>query len=374
MARVVNIIGRGGQRFAESVLGWNRCTIRKGQREISGCNPRRSPCVSHGRPRAEIYLPELLRDIQSIIEPTGQTDPTFRSTRIYTPLSAQQVHKRLIAQYGYSDTELPCIRTLRTKLNDLGYCLSKVKKCKPLKKIPETNDIFDTIKMVNQAADDSDGVLRISLDTKATVKIGPFSRGGYNRQSQHACDHDFQTGVSLTPFGLLLPKSGHNHLWFTESRVTADFMADRLNEMIPVWKTQDSLHKLVINADNGPECSGRRTQWLNRLVALADDHQIEIQLAYYPPYHSKYNPVERLWGVLENHWRGEIIDSIQKALGLARSMSYRKIKPTVRKVNRVYQRGVTVTKKHMQEVEARLIRKDNLKPWFITIIPEPQMG
>ena len=98
MARVVNIIGRGGQRFAESVLGWNRCTIRKGQREISGCNPRRSPCVSHGRPRAEIYLPELLRDIQSIIEPTGQTDPTFRSTRIYTPLSAQQVHKRLIAQ------------------------------------------------------------------------------------------------------------------------------------------------------------------------------------------------------------------------------------------------------------------------------------
>ncbi|MFT5116101.1 MAG: transposase, partial [Parasphingorhabdus sp.] len=89
-------------------------------------------------------------------------------------------------------------------------------------------------------------------------------------------------------------------------------------------KTRDNIHKLVINADNGPECSGRRTQWLNRLVALADDHQIEIQLAYYPPYHSKYNPVERLWGVLENHWRGEIIDSFQKALGLARRMSYQK--------------------------------------------------
>jgi hypothetical protein len=228
--------------------------------------------------------------------------------------------------------------------------------------------------MINQSADESDGVLRICLDTRATVKIGPFSRGGYNRQSQHAYDHDFQTSASLTPFGLLLPKSGHNHLWFTESRVTADFMADRLNEMIPVWKTRDNIHKLVINADNGPECSGRRTQWLNRLVALADDHQIEIQLAYYPPYHSKYNPVERLWGVLENHWRGEIIDSFQKALGLARRMSYRKIKPTVRKVNRVYQRGVTVTKKHMQEIGARLIRKDNLEPWFITIVPEPLMG
>ncbi len=198
MAQVVNIIGRGGQRFAESVLGWNRCTIRKGQQELSGCNPQQEHCASRGRPRAEIYLPELLCDIHSIIEPTGQTDPTFRSTHIYTPLSGQQVRQRLIAQYGYSDTELPCIRTLRTKLNDLGYRPSKVKKCKPLKKIPETDHIFDTLKMINQAADKSDGVLRISLDTKATVKIGPFSRGGYNRQSQHACDHDFQPDASLT--------------------------------------------------------------------------------------------------------------------------------------------------------------------------------
>jgi hypothetical protein len=374
MAQVVNLMGRGGQCFAESVLGWNRGTIRKGQKEITGCNPQQERLVSVGRPRAEFYLPDLLHHIQSIVEPTGQTDPTFRSTRIYTPLSAQQVHQRLIAQYGYNDTDLPSIRTLRTKLNNLGYRLRKVKKCKPLKKIPETDAIFDTVKMINQAADESDGVLRISLDTKATVKVGSFSRGGYNRQSQHACDHDFQTGVSLTPFGLLLPKSGHNHLWFTENRVTADFMVDRLNEMVPVWKTQEKLHKLVINADNGPECSGHRTQWLSRLVALADDHQIEIQLAYYPPYHSKYNPVERLWGVLENHWRGEIIDSIPKALGLARSMSYRKIKPTVRKVNRVYQRGVTIAKKHMLEIEARLIRKAGLESWFITITPEPQMG
>ncbi|MDQ6962431.1 MAG: transposase, partial [Mariprofundaceae bacterium] len=75
----------------------------------------------------------------------------------------------------------------------------------------------------------------------------------------------------------------------------------------------------VINVDNGPECSGHRTQWLKRMVELSDANQVSIQLAYYPPYHSKYNPVERLWGVLENHWKGKIFDSIDKALGLARS-------------------------------------------------------
>ncbi|MCU7887207.1 MAG: hypothetical protein KZQ59_02320 [Candidatus Thiodiazotropha sp. (ex Lucinoma aequizonata)] len=72
-----------------------------------------------------------------------------------------------------------------------------------------------------------------------------------------------------------------------------------------------------------------------------------IQLVYYPPYHSKYNPVERLWGVLENHRQGENIDFIDKALGLARSMRYRSIKSTVRKITNSYRKGVTVAKKAM---------------------------
>lgn len=374
MAQVVNILGRGGQRFAESVLGWNRGTIRKGQQAILSGKTQNNQQESRGRPRAEKYLPHLLHHIKLIVEPTSQTDPTFRSTRIYTPLSSKEVRRRLLTQFGYREVELPCIRTLCTKLNELGYHLAKVKKCKPLKKVPQTDLIFDTLKTVNQTADDSDGMLRISLDTKATLKIGPFSRGGYNRQGQHANDHDFQSGVCLTPFGILLPQSAENHLWFTETRVTADFMADRLDEMLPRWKERYTLRTLVINADNGPECSGRRTQWLKRLVTLADKHQIEIHLAYYPPYHSKYNPVERLWGVLENHWRGEIIDSVEKALGLARSMTYRKIKPTVKKVHRAYKKGVTVAKEIMLEIEARLARETGLESWFIKILPRQLLG
>ena len=77
----------------------------------------------------------------------------------------------------------------------------------------------------------------------------------------------------------------------------------------------------MINADNGPESNEHRTQWLKRLVELFDAYKLTIQLAYYLSYHSKYNPVDRVWGVLENHWRGEIIDSVDKALGLARSMT-----------------------------------------------------
>ena len=374
MAEVVQALGRGGQRLAEKVLGWNRKTIRKGAQELASGPPVRDRFQDRGRKKFEEHLPLLLDHIRAIVEPRCQADPTLRSARIYTPLTAEEVRQRLRTQFRYKEAQLPCVRTLRTKLNALGYQLRKVKKCRPLKKIPQTDAIFEEVHAVNQAADQEAGVLRISLDTKATVKVGPFSRGGYNRREQSACDHDFQPAATLTPFGILLPESADNHLWFTEGKVTADFMADRIAEMIPRWKKCFDLHTLVINADNGPESNGHRTQWLKRLVELSDAHQLTIQLAYYPPYHSKYNPVERLWGVLENHWRGEIIDTTHKGLGLARSMTYRGIKPTVRKVRKVYRAGISVAKKAMREIERRLERKPGLESWFIRIVPQPQMG
>ncbi len=374
MARVVELLGRGGQSFAEHVLGWNRGTIRKGRKELENDQPFFDRFCDRGRKRVEEHLPGLLDDIRRVVEPSGQTDPTFRSTRIYSPLSADEIRHRLICHHGYKDSELPCIRTLRNKLNEMGYRLRKVRKCRPLKKIPETDAIFEEVHLVNKSADNEKGVLRISLDTKATVKIGPFSRGGYNRQGAVACDHDFHSEKTLTPFGILLPATGENHLWFSQGKVTADFIADRLDEMIPKWKEKFAIHTLVVNADNGPESSGRRTWWLKRLVELSDTHAVIIRLAYYPPYHSKYNPVERLWGILENHWRGEIIDTVDKALGLARTMTYRGIKPTVRKVIRTYKTGKTLPSRIMKQIEGRLERKPGLEKWFVTIEPQPQTG
>ncbi len=374
MGKVVSLLGRGGQSFAERVLGWNRGTIRKGLAELRSGQAIEDRFDQRGRRRAEELLPHLLEDIRSIVEPSAQTDPTFRSPRLYCPLSAKEVRRRLIIQCGYTDAELPCTRTIRNKLNDLGYRLRKVRKCRPQKKIPETDAIFEQVHRINHASDQSEKVLRISLDTKAIVKIGPFSRGGYSRQGEQACDHDFQPETTLSPFGILLPQTGESHLWFSSSTVTADFMVDRLAEQLPKWKQRFGFHILVINADNGPENSGRRTQWLKRLVELADAEQVTIQLAYYPPYHSKYNPVERLWGVLENHWRGEILDSVNKALGLARSMTYRGLKPTVRKVTKIYRRGRSVAKKIMRIIEKRLERTEGLESWSIKIAPQPQPG
>ena len=111
MGCVVNLLGWGGQSFAEQAMGWNRCTIRKGWSEYQSGQAIEDYSGQKGRPSIEERLPNLLEDIRSIVEPSGQTDPTFRSTRIYSPLSAKEVRERLLAQYGYTDTELPCTRT-----------------------------------------------------------------------------------------------------------------------------------------------------------------------------------------------------------------------------------------------------------------------
>ena len=95
-------------------------TIRKGLRELdSGVE-----CIAafrlRGRKRAEEHLPNLLTDIQASVDSQSQTDPQFRTRRLYTRLSATEVRRQLITQNGYTDAQLPTAATIGAKLNQLG--------------------------------------------------------------------------------------------------------------------------------------------------------------------------------------------------------------------------------------------------------------
>jgi hypothetical protein len=134
MARTVRALGEGGQRRAEAELGWNRVTIRKGMAELtSGIACCDAFCL-RGRLRAEERLPNLLADIRDIVTGQSQADPRFRTLRLYTRLTAGEVRRQLLTEKGYSDEELPATRTIRDKLNDLGFHPTKVLKCRPQKR------------------------------------------------------------------------------------------------------------------------------------------------------------------------------------------------------------------------------------------------
>ena len=144
-------------------------------------------------------------------------------------------------------------------------------------------------------------------------------------------------------------------------------MVDVLQDLWVSLQKQTELHTIVINADNGPENSSRRTQFIKRIVEFAKSKAIDVNLAYYPPYHSKYNPVERVWGVLENHWRGQLFDSVDKVIGLAKTMRWNGKNPVVKVIDKVYETGVRLSKSTMQVYEDMIERLPGLENWFVNI-------
>ncbi len=149
------------------------------------------------------------------------------------------------------------------------------------------------------------------------MNVGPFSRRGRSRTGTKAADHDFKPEATLTPFGIFLPEHDDLWLYMARSKVTSDFIVDRLEQWWQEVRLRFlSVKTLVINLDNGPENHSRRSQFLKRIVGFARKYRLVVQLAYYPPYHSKYNPIERCWGVLEMHWNGSLLDSTEAVVGL----------------------------------------------------------
>ena len=237
----------------------------------------------------------------------------------------------------------------------------------------ETDAIFEQLSQVHAQAQADPSVLRLSMDTKAAVKVGPFSRHGQSRLRLPAADHDFKPQEVLSPFGIFFPQQDETYLYFTASSVTADFMVDCLRDCWLLVRHSFPLVKtLLLNLDNGPENHSRRTQFMARLTELADELGLVIQLAYYPPYHAKYNPIERVWGVLEQHWNGDLLESRQTVLRLASTMTYHLLSPIVKFVEKTYQTGVHLSPQAMQALEQRLTRFPALPKWFLHIIPHPR--
>ena len=223
---------------------------------------------------------------------------------------------------------------------------------------------------VNAAADATSDMLRISVDAKATIKIGPFARGGKSRTQTSACDHDFTPDASVTPVGIFLPRTDELFVYEVTSKVTSDCLVDCLTQW---WETVRGrfahITTLVINLDNGPENHSRRTQFMQRIVAFVRHYGISVRLAYYPPYHSKYNPIERCWGILETHWNGSLLDTVDAVLQFTASMTWNGIHPVVELVTTIYQTGVRLSKDAMAQIEAHIQRLPGLEKWFVEITP-----
>lgn len=172
------------------------------------------------------------------------------------------------------------------------------------------------------------------------------------------------------PFGILDVRNDHLSIYFGQSSETTDFIMDCLEAW---WEDNKLFHpglqELAIDVDNGSATRSDRTQFIKRMVEFSQKTQRKIKLIYYPPYHSKYNPIERCWAALENYWNGAILDSIDAAITWARNMTWNGISPKVVLFEGSYEKGVIASREELEALKPFWLHSNTLPKWDVTVIP-----
>ena len=215
-------------------------------------------------------------------------------------------------------------------------------------------------------------MLRLSIDTKAKVSIGNLSRGGKARvlEPLRADDHDHYRQATLVPFGILDVLGHQLSIYFGQSAETSDFIVDCLSAW---WQRHQAdypdVEEWMIDLDNGPAINSHRTQFIKRIVEFAQATKLKIRLIYYPPYHSKYNSIERCWAALENYWNGTILDTVETALQWASNMKWHDFTPIVEFVETDYPKGIKLSAEQLSSFSEQWQRSETLPKWDVTIVP-----
>lgn len=178
LAEVTLELCDGNTRQAERRFGWGRETIAKGLHERQQGIRCVENFAARGRPRWEEEDQQRAQDIRDLVEPHTQADPELKSSRRYTNLTAKELRQQMHSKKGYAEKDLPSERSCRDILNRMGYRLKRIVKAKPLKKTPQTDDVFANVHAVQQEIKDDPTTLGLSIDTKAKVNEGDYSRGG----------------------------------------------------------------------------------------------------------------------------------------------------------------------------------------------------
>src|SRR5262245_28433432 len=174
----------GSARRAETVCGWSRRSVFLGRHELrTGLTCVANTSARGNRPTAEKW-PQLAEDRRSLAAPQSPVDPKFPSPCRYTRMTAQAMRQALLDQKSWQDGPLPCENTIGNILHRLGYRVRRVQKAKPVKGVRATEAICDPVHPAHHAADDRADSWRISMETKATLHVGAFSRGGPSRGSE----------------------------------------------------------------------------------------------------------------------------------------------------------------------------------------------
>lgn len=366
--------GYGGVMLVHRATGLSRSTVKRGQLENQATTPvvglERMRAVGGGRKRKDEESPELLEQIESLIQPFIKGDPM--NPLRWTSKSTYRIAEELKAK-GYKIVP----NTVGRILKENGYSLQLNRKEKEASGQHEDRDAqfqFINDRVVSQI---ESGGAAISVDTKKKELVGEFKNGGreyhLKGEAPRVNAHDFADKKlgKVAPYGVYDINVNQGWVSVGISHDTASFAVNTIREW---WKEMGAklyqgTKRLLITADGGGSNSSRSRLWKVQLQVLADELDMTIEVCHLPPGTSKWNKIEhKMFCFISQNWRGKPLITQQAIVQLIANTTTRsglKIKSALDE--RIYEKGIKITDTQLEAVN--LIRNDFHGEWNYIIMP-----
>ena len=365
--------GHGGGSYIARVLGSSRRTVSKGAREASGLPKReverriRKP--GGGRRSYRAQWRQIDEKFLLVLRDHTAGDPMDARVR-WTNLTLGEIVKALREDHAIRVSQF-VVRKLLKKHN---YRRRKAQKKRTMKEVEHRNEQFENIARL-RAEYAAAGNPVVSMDTKKREYLGNFYRAGqlYTLEELQTYDHDFNSFAD----GIIIPHSLYDlqlnvgYMQLGTSHDTSEFACDSFRHW---WNTYGRWHypnatSILVLCDGGGSNSSRYYIFKQDLQQLADEIGVEIRIAHYPPYCSKYNPIEhRLFPHVTRACQGVIFTDLELVRQLMEKTSTKTgLKVFVHVIDKLYQTGRKVAadfKEHM-----RIVFDDFLPQWNYRAIP-----
>ena len=354
-------LGHGGVSVVANTVGLSRTTIHAGLRELAAAPPsgglrtggaRRVRAKGGGRQKLTVNDPTLLRDLDTLVEPTTRGDP--QSPLRWTCKSTPRLAKELVAR-GHAISQ----RSVCDVLAQLDYSLQAPRKIREGGNHADRDARFGHIAaMAAQYQAAGDPV--VSVDTKKKELIGDFKNGGREWQPQGTLEAvrvydciDPELG-KVAPYGV--DDVGATQGWVSVG-ITHD-TAELAVESIRRWWREmgqplyPAARRLPITADCGGSNGYRVRLWKVELQKLADDLGMIVQVCHFPPGTSKWNKIEhRMFCHITQNWRGRPLVSRQVVVNLiGNTTTAEELRIRAQLDDREYPAGIKVSNQALAEL------------------------
>ena len=378
-------LGHGGIGYVSELFGLDPDTVSQGIRELKQDNL--PPADRVRRPGGGRKNNPLVEDEDTQLK-FLQTVNAYRAGSpmnegvIYTHLGPRELAERMQQDHHLSLSQYSILQLLA----QLGMKRRSLSKSGTAHTVEGRDEQFVYIKELVEAYRAA-GWAIYSIDGKKKEHLGTLHRPGklFAQQALICQDHDFPSlaTAKVAPYGIYDVIRNQGYVYLNESADCSDYAADCLDRVLTTHHRRHyapggggggGTQKVLLLADSGGSNGANRHRFKEMLQWLSDRHGLEIRMAHYPSYCSKYNPCDhRLFPHVSRAMSGVMLDSVKTMRDLIKQRARTKngLRVLVQQIKKVYHTGVKATKQFMQ---SNLVIHDVERPkWNYCLRPQSEV-